>query len=467
MRTDLLNQDTIAALATPPGTGAIAVIRLSGQNVFELFSPLFSTEKGRFLDFGLINSHSIHLGYISDGSQQLDQVLVSVFKGPHSYTGQNTLEVSCHGSRYIQQQLLELFIRVGARLAEPGEFTLRAFLNKKMDLVQAEAVADLIASTTSTSHQNALLQMRGGFSSKLSVLRTNLVDFAALIELELDFSEEDVEFANRSDLRNLVEKIHKVILKLIDSFHLGNVIKNGIQVAIVGRPNAGKSTLLNQLLEEDRAIVSEIPGTTRDTIEDEVSIDGILFRFVDTAGIRTTADEIEQMGVIRTFEKINNSTIVIYLFDIHELTNTSLQQELDQLKTGLGEQSKLLVVGNKIDKEDLAYTKREFAAFADLLFISAKEGFNIDQLRKRLVQLFDEMTTNVSETVVTNVRHVQSLNNAASALERVIEALENKKTGEWVAFELKDALHHLGLITGEVTGEEVLGSIFSKFCIGK
>ena len=336
-----------------------------------------------------------------------------------------------------------------------------------MDLVQAEAVADLIASTTSTSHQNALLQMRGGFSSKLSVLRTNLVDFAALIELELDFSEEDVEFANRSDLRNLVEKIHKVILKLIDSFHLGNVIKNGIQVAIVGRPNAGKSTLLNQLLEEDRAIVSEIPGTTRDTIEDEVSIDGILFRFVDTAGIRTTADEIEQMGVIRTFEKINNSTIVIYLFDIHELTNTSLQQELDQLKTGLGEQSKLLVVGNKIDKEDLAYTKREFAAFADLLFISAKEGFNIDQLRKRLVQLFDEMTTNVSETVVTNVRHVQSLNNAASALERVIEALDNKKTGEWVAFELKDALHHLGLITGEVTGEEVLGSIFSKFCIGK
>ena len=467
MNIDINTKDTIVALATPAGTGAIAVIRISGDHAFDIVGPLFYISKDKPVDFPLIPTHTVHLGYIHDGETILDQVLLTLFRGHRSYTGQNTIEISCHGSRYIQQQILELLVKKGARLAEPGEFTLRAFLNKKLDLVQAEAVADLIASTTATSHQNAIHQMRGGFSSKLSVLRTNLLDFAAMIELELDFSEEDVEFANRSDLKTLVQKIHKVVLRLIDSFHLGNVIKNGIQVAIVGRPNAGKSTLLNQLIQEDRAIVSDIPGTTRDTIEDEVSIDGVLFRFVDTAGIRNAEDEIEQMGVIRTFEKISNSTIVIYLFDIHELTNTSLAAELEKLQPGLTEQSKLLVVGNKIDKEDLNYTRREFAAYPELLLISARDGLHIDQLKSRLLQLFDQMTVNVSETVVTNVRHVQALNNAASALERVIEALDNKKTGEWIAFELKEALYNLGLITGEVTGEEVLGNIFSKFCIGK
>ncbi len=464
---DPLNTDTIVALATPDGVGAIGIIRLSGKEAFAIASQVFYRKSGASVDVSKLKSHTVHFGVIKENDVVLDEVLLTLFATPRSYTSENIVEFSCHGSRYIQQQLIQLLIRKGARLANAGEFTLRAFFNNRLDLVQAEAVADLIASSSSTSHQVAMQQMRGGFSSKLQVLRENLVNFASLIELELDFSEEDVEFANRDDLKKLILSIQRVIHRLVDSFELGNVIKNGIPVAIVGKPNSGKSTLLNTLLEEDRAIVSEIPGTTRDTIEDEISIDGILFRFIDTAGIRQTTDAIEKVGVSRTFEKIQKSSIVLYLFDVHELTSKELQKEIDEINTHLNEQSQLIVVGNKIDKEDLAYTEKEFAAFKDILFISAKEKNNIDALRKRFVDLFDSRTVNVTETVVTNARHMQALQNSGSALEKIYDSLGKNISGELISIDIKNALHHLGLITGEVTTDDLLKNIFSKFCIGK
>lgn len=467
IRYDPLNSDTIVALATPDGVGAIGIIRVSGKIAFEICSALFHKKNGKPVNVADLKSHTVHFGVIKEKDIVLDEVLMSVFVGPHSYTAENIVEFSCHGSRYIQQQLIQLLIRKGARLAEAGEFTLRAFFNKRLDLVQAEAVADLIASTSATSHQVAMQQMRGGFSSKIKVLRENLVNFASLIELELDFSEEDVEFADRNNLKQLIISIQRIIHRLIDSFELGNVIKNGIPVAIVGKPNAGKSTLLNVLLDEDRAIVSEIPGTTRDTIEDEISIDGILFRFIDTAGIRQTQDLIEQIGVSRTFEKIQKSSIIVYLFDVHELTSKELQKEIDEVREHLNEHSQLIIVGNKIEKEDLKYTEREFAAFKDIIFISAKERQNIDALRKRFVDLFDSRTVNVTETVVTNARHVQALQNAGSALEKVYDGLSKNISGELISVDIKNALHHLGLITGEVSTDDLLQNIFSKFCIGK
>jgi len=440
---------------------------VSGKNAFAIASQLFYKKNGKAVDVSKLKTHTVHFGIIKEKDIVLDEVLLTVFVGPQSYTAENIVEFSCHGSRFIQQQLIQLLIRKGARLADAGEFTFRAFFNKRLDLVQAEAVADLIASTSATSHQVAMQQMRGGFSTKIKVLRENLVNFASLIELELDFSEEDVEFADRDDLKNLVLSIQKVIHRLVESFELGNVIKNGIPVAIVGKPNSGKSTLLNVLLEEDRAIVSEIPGTTRDVIEDDISIDGILFRFIDTAGIRQTSDLIEQIGVSRTFEKIQKSSIIVYLFDVHELTSKELQKEIDEIKEHQNERSQLIIVGNKIDKEDLAYTEREFAAFKDILFISAKERINMDALRKRFVDLFDSRTINVTETVVTNIRHMQALHNAGSALEKVYDSLNKNVSGELISVDIKTALHHLGLITGEVTNEDLLQNIFSKFCIGK
>ncbi|MBL7893069.1 MAG: tRNA uridine-5-carboxymethylaminomethyl(34) synthesis GTPase MnmE [Bacteroidia bacterium] len=467
MRYDPLNSETIVALATPDGVGAIGIIRMSGKNAFAIASRLFYKMNGKSVDVSKLKTHTVHFGVIKEKDIVLDEVLLTVFVGPHSYTAEDIVEFSCHGSRFIQQQLIQLLIRKGARLADAGEFTFRAFFNKRLDLVQAEAVADLIASTSATSHQVAMQQMRGGFSTKIKVLRENLVNFASLIELELDFSEEDVEFADRDDLKNLVLSIQKVIHRLVESFELGNVIKNGIPVAIVGKPNSGKSTLLNVLLEEDRAIVSEIPGTTRDVIEDDISIDGILFRFIDTAGIRQTSDLIEQIGVSRTFEKIQKSSIIVYLFDVHELTSKELQKEIDEIKEHLNERSQLIIVGNKIDKEDLVYTEREFAGFKDILFISAKERINMDALRKRFVDLFDSRTINVTETVVTNVRHMQALHNAGSALEKVYDSLNKNVSGELISVDIKAALHHLGLITGEVTNEDLLQNIFSKFCIGK
>lgn len=460
-------EDTIVALATAHGTAAIAVIRMSGPEAFSITESVFRNKFGKAKRISHFKSHTIHLGTIGEGDIALDECLVSIFKGPNSFTGQDVVEISCHGSTFIQQQLIQLLIRYGARMAKPGEFSLRAFLNGKFDLSQAEAIADLIASQSAASHQVALEQMRGGFSSKIKTLREHLLNFASLIELELDFSEEDVEFANRDDLKKLLYTIQKLVQRLIDSFEVGNVIKNGIPVAIVGKPNAGKSTLLNALVDEERAIVSEIPGTTRDSIEDEITIDGILFRFIDTAGLRDTTDVIESIGVARSFEKIKQSAIIIYLFDVHEISAGELKLNIEEIKKHFGaESSQLLVIGNKIDKEDFSSIQNEFAAF-DVLFISAKEKMYIDDLKLKLVSLFDSRTVNVTETIVTNARHVDALRHTSTAIQRTIDGLNNGLTGDLLAQDIKEALHYLGEITGEISSDDLLANIFGKFCIGK
>ncbi len=461
----IILNDTITALATPHGSGAIAVIRMSGKKTFQIIDELFFDKGLRSKKIAEQKGYTIHFGIIAEGDIVIDEVLVSVFRNPHSYTGEDSVEISCHGSPYIQQQILQLLLKHGARMANPGEFTLRAFLNGKFDLSQAEAVADLIASNSGLSHQVAMQQMRGGFSSKIKILRDHLVNFASLIELELDFSEEDVEFADRTDLKKLVHSIIGIIEKLVMSFEVGNVIKNGIPVAIVGKPNAGKSTLLNVLLEDDRAIVSDIPGTTRDTIEDEMIIDGVLFRFIDTAGIRTTTDVIEQIGVNKAFDAIKKSAIVVYLFDAHEISSGDLKLEIDLIKGHIGT-SQLVIVANKLDTENLADLKKEFAAY-DVIYISAKEHKNIDELKHKLVGLFDARTVNTTDTIVTNARHVESLKRANTALQKVIIGLDTNIAGDLLAVEIRYALDELGSITGEVTNEDLLDSIFTRFCIGK
>lgn len=460
-------EDTIVALATAHGTAAIAVIRLSGPEAFSITESVLRNKFGKAKKIAHLPSHTIHFGIIGEGEIALDEVLVSIFKGPTSFTGQDVVEISCHGSIFIQQQLVQLLIRYGARMAKPGEFSLRAFLNGKFDLSQAEAIADLIASQSAASHQVALEQMRGGFSSKIKTLREHLVNFASLIELELDFAEEDVEFANRDDLKKLLYTIQRLVQRLIESFEVGNVIKNGIPVAIVGKPNAGKSTLLNALVDEERAIVSEIPGTTRDSIEDEITIDGILFRFIDTAGLRDTTDVIESIGVSRSFEKIKQSAIVIYLFDVHEITAGELKLNIEEIKKHLNaDNSQLLLIGNKIDKEDFGAIQAEFADH-DVLFISAKEKLYIDDLKVKLVSLFDSRTVNVTETIVTNARHVDALRHTSTAIQRTIDGLNNNVSGDWLAQDIRAALHYLGEITGEISSDDLLANIFGKFCIGK
>ena len=461
-----LNNDTIAALATPHGFGAIAVIRLSGKDAITVTEKVFYTKSLQQKKLAHKASHTAHFGLIYENEVIIDEVLVTIFKAPKTYTGEEIVEISCHGSVFIQQQILQILYKHGARPAQAGEFTLRAFLNGKLDLSQAEAVADLIASNSATSHQVAMQHMRGGFSSKIGVLRENLLNFASLIELELDFSEEDVEFADRTDLRKLINTIQTIIDKLIGSFEVGNVIKNGIPVAIVGKPNAGKSTLLNVLLDDDRAIVSEIAGTTRDTIEDEIIIDGVLFRLIDTAGIRTTTDVIEQIGVNKAFEVIRKSAIVIYLFDTHELSRGDLELEITIMKNHIGT-SQLLVVGNKIDFEVLNDLKVEFEDIPNIQFISAKEHKNIDQLKTTLVSLFDTRTVNTTDTIVTNSRHVNSLTKAQDALNKVNEGLVSHIQSDFLALDIRYALEALGEITGQVTNDDLLGNIFSKFCIGK
>ncbi len=466
MKTSFINKDTIVALATPQGVGAIGVVRVTGPDTIAICNKLFATKSLKKIDLTQKASHTVHFGVIRNGDIIIDEVLVTLFKAPTSYTAEDTIEISCHGSGFIQQQIIQLIVKQGARMAQPGEFTMRAFLNGKLDLSQAEAVADLISAGSSSAHQIAIQQMRGGFSSKIKLLRQNLIDFASLIELELDFSEEDVEFADRTDLKNLVNTIQRIVQRLIDSFEVGNVIKTGIPVAIVGKPNAGKSTLLNVLLEEDRAIVSEIPGTTRDVIEDEITIDGVLFRFIDTAGIRETTDIIESMGVEKTFEQIKLSSIAIYLFDAHEITTTELGQIVDDLLPHI-HNSHLVLVANKIDKEDINYIKKEFSEFPEMLFISAKERIHIDELKQQLVALFDSKTVNVTETIVTNARHVEALRHTNVALLRVLEGLNNNVTGDFLAMDIRQALHHLGTITGEISSDDLLANIFSSFCIGK
>ncbi len=461
-----LNNDTICALSTPPGTGAIAVIRVSGKDALSICGKIFRKKNSKPADLFKFKTHTVHYGEIIHNNIVIDDVVISLFKAPTSYTGEHIVEISCHGSQYIQQQILHLLVKHGARLANAGEFTFRAFMNGKFDLSQAEAVADLISSHSATSHHVAMQQMRGGFSSKIKVLRDNLINFASLVELELDFSEEDVEFASKTELTKLVSSLQSIIEKLIRSFELGNVIKNGVPVCIAGRPNAGKSTLLNALLDEEKAIVSDIPGTTRDAIEDEIVIEGVRFRFIDTAGLRKTTDTIESMGVARTYEKMKEASVVIYLFDVHELSSTELQKELDELKQHITN-AELIITGNKIDREDIVYTKKEYSHFKDIIFISSKEKQNLEELKSRLIDIFDEKSSNIPETIITNARHVEALQQTNNALTRVKEGLEKKLSGELLASDIRDALHYLGLITGEVSTDDLLQTIFSKFCIGK
>lgn len=451
--------DTIVAMATAPGIGAIAVIRISGPKSFEVLNQLFLKK-----DLLVQASHTIHVGLLQDGDTILDEVVLSLYKGPKSYTGEDVIEISCHGSPYIQEQILQSITKRGVRLAKPGEFTQRAFLKGKMDLAQAEAVADLIASNTEASKKAALHTMRGGFSSDLSQLRETLISFSALIELELDFSQEDVEFADRTQFKNLITELKQATSALIGSFKLGNVIKNGVQVAIIGKPNAGKSTLLNTLLNENRAIVSDIAGTTRDTIEEVLNIEGVLFRLIDTAGIREhTDDAIEQIGVSKSKEKMRAAQVVVYLYDLLNIRAEELQQIVNEFEQ---EQINYILVGNKSDLAD-AETLNQFAAFKNSLFISAKNNQQIDALKKSLVDNTIQGNIHTESTIVTNARHYEALVGLMQSLEEVEQGLHNQVPGDLLALDIRQCLHYLGTITGSITHEDQLDYIFSKFCIGK
>ncbi|MBW8200290.1 tRNA uridine-5-carboxymethylaminomethyl(34) synthesis GTPase MnmE [Flagellimonas abyssi] len=452
--------DNIVALATPSGTGAIAVIRVSGPDAITLMDPLFKSIKNKKLVEQ--KSHTIHLGNIVDGDKILDEALVSIFKGPHSYTGENVVEISCHGSPFIQQQIIQLLLRNGCRSASAGEFTLRAFLNGKMDLSQAEAVADLIASDSEAAHDIAMQQMRGGFSNEIQELRQELLNFASLIELELDFSQEDVEFADRTQFNELLNRISSVLKKLIDSFALGNVIKNGIPVAIVGQPNVGKSTLLNVLLNEERAIVSEIAGTTRDTVEDHISIKGINFRFIDTAGIRETVDIVEKIGIERTFDKIEKARLIIYLFDGMEFDKA----ELDLIQKRYPNKQ-LLPICNKMDLLSLGQKEKITSEIPNVLFLSAKFKEGIPELESKLLSLVDSGALSGDTTIITNSRHYDALLKALEEIQKVKEGLDMELSSDLMAIDIRQALYHLGEITGSVTTDDLLGNIFSNFCIGK
>lgn len=455
--------DTIVALATPQGVGAIGVIRVSGLRAIALVGKFFS---GKNLEEVL--SHTIHFGRLVDQEGVIvDEVLVSIFRNPSSYTGEDSVEISCHGSAYILETVLTLLIAGGARLAGPGEFTLRAFLNGKLDLSQAEAVADLIASENSTSHRMAMDQMRGGISKKIGGLRQQLLDFASLIELELDFSEEDVEFADRGRLKELLLTILKLVEELMASFKMGNVLKKGINTVIAGRPNAGKSTLLNALLEEERAIVSPIAGTTRDTIEEVLQIEGIPFRIIDTAGIREAEDAIEQIGVERTMEKVRQSAVVIYVFDVIATQPEQVREDIANLKQ---EGIPMLVVANKMDLNP--YTLPEHYLSPELegvvwVALSALNGMNIGHLKEELVAQVTSGRTIMDTTLLSNARHLEALLATRESLTAALQIMEEGISSDFMAIEIRHALNHLGEITGEVSTEDLLGNIFSNFCIGK
>ncbi len=450
--------DTIVALATPNGTGAIGVIRLSGPDAVIITQKVF---KGK--DLSSQASHTIHFGHILDGEVILDEVLISLFIAPRSYTRENVVEISCHGSAFIIESVIKLLIRNGARAAQPGEFTLRAFLNGQLDLSQAEAVADLISSNSQASQQAAMNQLRGGFSNQLKTLRDQLVTFASLIELELDFSEEDVEFANRGQLKQLIIDILNILTRLIHSFELGNAIKKGINTVIAGRPNAGKSTLLNALLNEERSIVSEIAGTTRDTIEEILNINGINFRLTDTAGLREATDAIEEIGVKRAFEKISQSAVLIYVFDAAEMPLAELNADLENLqRPGMP----MLVVANKIDMLSTAEVEN-IPHSENLLKVSAKENEHIEEIRQKIYHLAVKDKLGSDETLVTNIRHLEALQNTEEALSKVLVGIDSPLTSDFLAMDIKQALHYLGEITGAVTTDDLLENIFSKFCIGK
>ena len=448
--------DTIAAIATPPGIGAIGVLRLSGDQSFDIIQKLFPSK-----NLKTQAANTLHVGYLKEGENVLDEVVISLFKKPSSYTGEDVIEISCHGSPYVQQQVLDALIRNGARLAKAGEFTQRAFLNKKLDLTQAEAVGDLIASNTSASQSAALNNMRGGFSHILMALREELIKFSSLIELELDFSEEDVEFADRHKFSLLIKNIDETVNSLLESFKLGNVIKNGVSVAIVGKPNAGKSTLLNTLLNENRAIVSEIAGTTRDTIEEVININGILFRLIDTAGIREhSQDIIENMGVIKSKEKIKQANIVLYLFDVNDMEAEELSVTVKEIKE---QNSNVIIVANKTD----TYNQQLNEQFPYGIFISAKEEIGIEELKKALFEMAAGTGLNTENVVITNARHYAALAEVSNSLKEIKSGIENNISGDLLAPDIRRCLHYLGEITGEITNEDRLDYIFSKFCIGK
>jgi tRNA modification GTPase len=449
--------DTIVALATAQGISAIAVIRLSGEDAFAITQNAFQGK-----ELAAQQTHTVHFGNFRDGDRIIDEVLITLFKAPNSFTKENSVEISCHGSPVIVKEIIKVLLKHGARLANPGEFTKRAFLNGRFDLAQAEAVADLIHAETDNARQAALNQMRGGFSKEINNLREELIHFASLIELELDFGEEDVEFAGRDDLRNLILKIQSYLHKLIDSFDMGNVIKNGIPTVIAGKPNAGKSTLLNVLLNEERAIVSDIPGTTRDVIEDEMVLGGINFRFIDTAGLRETEDVIESMGIERTRDRMKKASLIIYLFDLSQTTFAEIEVEDAHLQS-LG--IPYLKVGNKLDKANASLIAQLHDK--DFTFISASDHTNIPELKDKILAFFHIKNVKTGDVLVTNLRHYQHLTQTYQSLERVLSGMETGITGDFLAMDIRQSLHYLGEITGAITTDDLLENIFSKFCIGK
>lgn len=461
------HDDTICAPATAPGQAAIAILRLSGPDSFLVARQIFRPYD-QDLAFEDIPSHRMTLGRIMDGYEDLDEVLLTRFVGPNSYTGEDMVEISCHGSPYIQQVILQLMLEHGARMANPGEFTLRAFLNARMDLSQAEAVADLIASNSEASRKIAFQQMRGHFSQRIGELRQKLLEFAALIELELDFSEEDVEFADRQKLLLLLNDIRQEVSGLRESFATGNVLKHGIPVAIIGKPNVGKSTLLNAILNEERAIVSEIPGTTRDAIEDTITIEGMAFRFIDTAGLRDSQDVIETAGIERTYEKIRQAHIILYLFDVSQTSLEEISETIRDFRMRVGEEDKhLVLIANKIDlMEEIPHHFRNLVDL-ETIFVSAKRKENIAMITASLVQTMRTEPSRHQEVLVANSRHYEALSKTATSIEAIEEGVRSEIPGDLLSIDLRTALHHLGSITGEVTSDEILGEIFGKFCIGK
>ncbi|MBL0316793.1 MAG: tRNA uridine-5-carboxymethylaminomethyl(34) synthesis GTPase MnmE [Flavobacteriales bacterium] len=455
--------ETICALSTAPGLGAIALIRVSGDRAVDVVQPFFSKNLGN-----VKVRMAVH-GWIEVEGEKVDEVVVTIFKAPASFTGEDTVEIACHGSLYIRQRIIELLISAGARMAQPGEFTMRAFLCGKMDLSQAEAIGDLIASETAAAHKQAIHQMRGGFSQEINGLRQRLIHFASMVELELDFAEEDVEFANRDQMQALLLEILQVVNRLKDSFRLGNAMKNGVPVAIIGAPNAGKSTLLNALLNEERAIVSDIAGTTRDIIEDHMTIEGVRFNFIDTAGIRDTSDEIERIGIERAMAKVKSAEVILLIFDVMTTSYDELTALHNTIRKEAGEGKLMVTIANKTDHPDFDKTKfmSVFEGLEHLILISARQKLNLDELRSLLIHHINIGQINQGETIVTNMRHYEALTKASSSLQEVLHGVQSGITGDFLAIDIRKSLYHLGEITGQINADDLLNNIFSSFCIGK